>query len=285
MENHDHLKTTFRTKWGTHAYDKMPFRLVNAGATFQRAMYIAFKGLINKSMVVYLDGITIYSKKREDHVPHLKAIFEWCRWYEISLNPKKNIFAIEERTLVRFVISTNGIKIDLGRIEDIKVITPPHNKKAMQFFMGKINFVRRFISYFAEILKPLQEMINKDTNFKWTNERKEAFDKIKESIAEDPTLRSPNFDKEFILYTFAFDHSIVTMVTQNNEVGEEFPVSFMSTRLQGVELKYPTIDKQYFLVFKYAKHFRQYLLRSHTKIIVPHLAIRCLMIQKELGYR
>ena len=61
-----------------------------------------------------------------------------------------------------FVISLDGITIDLGRIEAIKVITPPHNMKAMQSFLGKINFVRRFISKFVEIVKPLQEMINKD---------------------------------------------------------------------------------------------------------------------------
>ena len=58
----DRLKMTFRTKWGTHAYDKMPFRLINVGATFQQAMDIAFRGLINKSVVVYLDDIIVYSK-------------------------------------------------------------------------------------------------------------------------------------------------------------------------------------------------------------------------------
>ena len=59
----------------------------------------------------------------------------------------------------------------------------------------------------------------------------------------------------------------------------------MSTGLQGVELNYPTIDKQAFVVFKVVKHFRLYLLRSHTKIIVPHSTIRYLLIQKELGDR
>ena len=105
----------------------------------------------------------------------------------------------------------------------------PHNQKAMQYFLGKINFVRRFISDFAEIVKPLQKMFKKDSNFKWTKERKEAFEKIKEAIAEAPTLRSPNFDNEFILYTYAFDHSIVVVLTQKNEYREEFTVSFMST--------------------------------------------------------
>ena len=146
-------------------------------------MDIAFRGLLNKFVVVYLDDITVYSKTRGDHIPHLKAIFERCRWYGISLNPKKSIFAMEEGTLLRFVISPEGITIDPGRIEATKAIVLPHNKKAMQSFLGKINFVRRFIFDFAAIVKPLQEMIKKDSNFKWTKERREAFDKIKESIA------------------------------------------------------------------------------------------------------
>ena len=61
MAKEDRLKMTIQTKWGTYAYDKMPFRLINVGATFQWAMDIAFKGLIKKFIVVYLDDITIYS--------------------------------------------------------------------------------------------------------------------------------------------------------------------------------------------------------------------------------
>ena len=68
---HDQLKTTFRTKWGTYAYQKMPFGLINAGATFQRAMDTAFKGLINRTVVIYLDDITVFSKERYNHLHDL----------------------------------------------------------------------------------------------------------------------------------------------------------------------------------------------------------------------
>ena len=73
------------------------------------------------------------------------------------------------------------------------------------------------------------------------------------------------------------------MLTQKNEDGEEFPIYFMSTGLQGAELKYPAIDKQAFAVFKAVKHFHPYLLKSHTKIIVPHSMVKALLIQKEPG--
>jgi hypothetical protein len=72
----DKLKTAFRTKWGIYAYQKMPFGLVNTCATFQRAMNVAFHGLINKSIVVYVCDITIYYKNHSDHISHLKQVFE-----------------------------------------------------------------------------------------------------------------------------------------------------------------------------------------------------------------
>ena len=108
----DRLKMTFQTKWVTYAYDKMPFGLSNVGATFQRAMDIALRGLINKSIVIYLDDIFVYTKNQEDHAPHLKAIFERCRRYEISLNSKKSIFVMEEGTFLSYLISPKGITID-----------------------------------------------------------------------------------------------------------------------------------------------------------------------------
>eukprot|EP00253_Pinus_taeda_P016169 PITA_16169 len=92
----DQLKTTFRTKWGTYAYQKMPFGLINAGATFQRAMDTAFRGLINRTVVVYLDDITVFSKERSNHLHDLNQIFQRCKRYGIYLNPKKSFFALDQ---------------------------------------------------------------------------------------------------------------------------------------------------------------------------------------------
>ena len=67
----DRLKTTFRTKWGTFAYRRMPFGLINAGATFKRDMDIYFHDMIGRSVLVYLNDVMIFSKKREEHAFHL----------------------------------------------------------------------------------------------------------------------------------------------------------------------------------------------------------------------
>ena len=68
------MKIAFTTKWGTFAYRHMPFRLLNAGATFQRAMDEAFIGLVNKCIIIYMDDLTVFSKNLADHIADLKQI-------------------------------------------------------------------------------------------------------------------------------------------------------------------------------------------------------------------
>ena len=67
----DQEKTTFTTPWGTFMYAKMSFGLMNTGATFQRAMDIAFAEEKDKILVIYLDDITVFSKSDKEHVSHM----------------------------------------------------------------------------------------------------------------------------------------------------------------------------------------------------------------------
>jgi hypothetical protein len=76
MSPPDQLKTTFCTPWGTYDYRKIPFGLINVGATFQRAMDITFHSLINQSVVVYLDDVTIFSKNKGYHLAHLRSVLQ-----------------------------------------------------------------------------------------------------------------------------------------------------------------------------------------------------------------
>jgi hypothetical protein len=153
----------------------------------------------------------------------------------------------------------------------------------MQSLFKKINFVRKFTPNFAKIIKPLQKMICKYVKFKWDDERNNAFNDIKNSIYQAPVLRSPDFNKDFFLYTFASDQSLAAVLTQKDDDNNEDLMSFMSTNLQGVELNYPSIDKHAYAVYKEVKHFRSYILKNHTKVIVLHPAVRSLFTQQEMG--
>jgi hypothetical protein len=187
--------------------------------------------------------------------------------------------------LLGHIISQAGILIEPERIKAITQLPLPHNKKAMKSFFGKINFVRKFTPNFTEIIKPLQKMIHKDSKFKWDDDRKDAFKNIKSTISPAPVLRSPDFNRDFKLYTFTSDQSLAAVLTRKDDANNEASVSFMSTNLQGAELNYPTIEKQAYAVYKAVKHFRSYILKNHTKVIVPHPTVRSLFTQQEMGER
>jgi hypothetical protein len=113
----DQDKTAFTTPWGAFMYVKMPFGLMNARATFQRAMDIAFVEELGKFIVIYLDDVTVFSQSNDEHLQHLRRVFEKCRKFGISLNPKKSLFRLEEGKLLGNIISKDGIKIDPSRIK------------------------------------------------------------------------------------------------------------------------------------------------------------------------
>jgi len=70
------------------------------------------------------------------------------------------------------------------------------NKKAIQSFLGNVNFLQKFISDYAQIVKPLQDTLNKDAIYKWKKREKDTFDQIKLTIVDAPTLYNPDFGKD-----------------------------------------------------------------------------------------
>ena len=198
---------------------------------------------MHNSVIVYLDDITIFSKRRHDHLFSLRQVFERCRKYGISLNPKKSVFAATEGKILGFFVSKDGKIIDPKRIEAIAKTGLPRSKKAMEYFLGKINFARRFVPNFAQIVRPLQDMIKKDVLFRWFDIQKDAFSNMNNAIMDVPALMLPYFSKYFILYTFSTDFSYVAMLTQKNAEDVEIPISFMSSTFEGAELNYTQVDK------------------------------------------
>jgi hypothetical protein len=190
-------------------YENMSFGLMNVGKTFQRAMDIAFVEEKHKFILIYLDDITGFSDFDEQHLEHLRKVFQKCRKFGISLNPKKSNFGMQEGNLLGHIISKEGIKIDPTRVEGILKISTPRRNKEVQSFLGKVNFMRRFIPNLVEIIKHITNMLRKGNEIKWTPEARKSFEDIKVALTKAPMLASPYFTKDFILFSFASEHTIV----------------------------------------------------------------------------
>jgi hypothetical protein len=239
----DREKTTFTTPWGTFMYAKMPFGLMNARTTFQRAMDIEFIGEKEKFVVIYLDDIRMFSQSDTKHCDHLRKVFLKCRKFGLSLNPKKSLFAMKEGKVLGHIVSVEGVRIDSSRVEAIQTLSLPRSKKEVQSFLGKINFLRRFVLNFAKLVKYITTMLRKGSEIKWTVESRNSFDQIKKDLTEALVLISPDYSKEFLIFSLASFDTVATVLLQKNVEGLEQPIAFFSRVLRDVELKYDIMDK------------------------------------------
>jgi len=162
-------------------------------------------------LVIYFDDITMYSKFDEDHLQHLRIVFEKCRKYGISLNPKKSLFGMEKGKMLGHIISKDGIRIDPLKIKAIQKVDIPRNKKEIHSFLGRINFLRRFIPNLAEIIRFISNMLKKYIEIKWTEEAINSFNEVKFSLSLAPILINPYYTQDFIVFTFSSEHSISTV--------------------------------------------------------------------------
>ncbi|XP_057847899.2 uncharacterized protein LOC131057758 [Cryptomeria japonica] len=86
------------------------------------------------------------------------------------------------------LIIERGTLIDSERVEAISRISLRASQKELRYFFGKINFVRNFITGFTEIVKPLNEMLKKNSKMEWTPLARKSFEEIKQAIVDAPVL-------------------------------------------------------------------------------------------------
>ena len=149
---------------------------------------------------------------------------------------------MKEGKLLGHIISEKGIRIDPKRVAAIQKIGMPRNKKEIQSFLGKVNFLR-FITNFVEVVNYVNNMLKKENNFKCSVEAKKSFTDIKKALFEAPVLVSPNFAKEFMIFSFASKHTIVGVFLQKNEQNLEQPIAFYNKALRDSTLKYDIMEK------------------------------------------
>jgi hypothetical protein len=158
MAPEDIHKTTFRVPGtvGLFEYVVMTFGLKNACATYQRAMNYIFHDLIGKLVEIY---IVVKSASIEGHLGDVRQVLERTRRFGLKMNPKKCAFGISAGQFLGFLVHERGIEIGLKSQEAANTMVPPTTKKDLQQLIGKINFVRMFISNLSGRIEPFIELV------------------------------------------------------------------------------------------------------------------------------
>jgi hypothetical protein len=270
MEIEDILKTAFRCPGhiGLFEWVVMTFGLKNAGATYQRAMNYIFHELIGKIVEIYIDDVVIKSLNHDSHLKDVKRTLECTRKHGLKMNPNKCAFGVSAGEFLGFLVHEGGIEVGKKSMKAIDEVVPPTNLKELQSLLGKINFVRRFISNLSQKVLPFYPLlrIKKDQIFVWGDEQQKAFDEIKQYMKEPPVLVPPQLNKPFKLYVAADTKTIASALIQEFE-GKERIVAYLSQKLLDPETRYSAAEKLCLCVYYSCTKFRHYLLNANALYI------------------
>ncbi|MBW0566522.1 hypothetical protein O181_106237 [Austropuccinia psidii MF-1] len=130
-EGDEHL-TCFRTKYGSYEYLVIPFGLTNAPACFQNLVNDVFYDLLDIYVVVYLDEIIVFSKFEGEHVTHVSTFLSRLRANNLFAKASKCLFHVTSVEYLGCVVSSEGLKMDQTKVQQILNWPPRRNLKALQ---------------------------------------------------------------------------------------------------------------------------------------------------------
>ena len=278
-------KAAFITHNGVYEWSRMPFGLKNAPMTFQMVMGQVLRELNWKHVLCYIDDILVFSSNFQEHLVHLDIVFQKLREAGLTLKSEKCHFAVEKVLYLGHIITTDGVKVDASKTDAVRNYARPKTQKDVRSFLGLCNYYRRFIQNFAKIATPLNQLLQKDVPFKWSEKCEEAFQKLKDMLITAPMLRYPNMNAPFILSTDASGTAIGYILGQKASDGKEMVVAYGGRSLRPDERKYTVSEQECLAVVEGIKAYKEYLSFQKFTVYTDHQALKWLNSIKDPSTR
>ena len=157
----DQEKIAFKTPTSYYHYQVMPFCLKNAGSTYQRMVKRIFESQLGRNVEAYIDDMVIKSKQVEEHLADLREVFSVLWEHKLCLNASKCSFGVSSRKFLNYMITHQGIEVNLDQIKAINNLHPPRNPKEVQKLTRMVATLNRFISQSADRCHPFFQLLHK----------------------------------------------------------------------------------------------------------------------------
>ena len=278
LDKDSRAKTAFVTPFGKYKFLMVPFGLAQAPAYFQLLMNKVLEGL--SYAMTYLDDI-IFSKNEEDHLRHLEEVFCQLRQAGLKMKCSKCDFFKSEIHYLGHLISADGISPLPDKLDTIKKMPMPKHMKEIKQFLGLTGYYRKFVPRFADISRPLTQLMKKETKFVWTPECQKSFELLKSFLCGEPILKYADTSKPYTLYTDASKYRWVgvksqshTTVIDGKSVTTDHPVAFVSGLFRGNQLNRAALTKEAYAIYMSVKKLSFYLIQADVLLKSDHLPLK-----------
>ncbi|XP_056017057.1 uncharacterized protein LOC130053684 [Ostrea edulis] len=270
-ENHKERTAFTVGPLGFFEYERMPFGLANAPATYQRLMEDIFADLNLSICIIYLDDIIVFSRTFEDHLERLERVLQRIQNSGLKLSPSKCQF-----------FQTKGIEPDPEKVDKVKSWPTPRTPEEVRKFLGFIGYYRKFVRNFSKLARPLTDLTpspqsskkkgkqQSSVNWRWGREQQEAFDVLRQHLISPPILGYPDMTIPFELHTDASSKGLGAILYQE-QAGMKRVIGYASRGLTPAERNYPA-HKLEFLALKWSitEKFKDYLYGSKFTAITDN---------------
>jgi hypothetical protein len=173
----------------------MSFGLTNNPAYFIYLMNSVFMTELNKFVVVFIDGILIYSKNEKEHAKHLRIVLQRLQDHKLYAKFFKCQFWLDSVKFLGHTISKDGIFVDPSKVREVMDWKAPKSVHQIRSFLGLVGYYRRFILDFSRIAKPMTELLKKGVKFVWSEACEKAFHTLRQHLTSAPVLLQPDNSK------------------------------------------------------------------------------------------
>lgn len=280
VREHDIPKTAFISRHGLYEFTSTPFGMINSGATFQRVMELAMKGLQWQICIIYIDDCIVFSSTFDEHIERLQLVFQRLREANLKLKPRKCELLKPEVTFLGFRVTGNGVRPDPNNVAKVLQWPVPTNVTEIKQFLGLCSYYRKHIKGMSVAAKPLFDLTRKDSKLVWTEGCQCAFDALKKALTGTQVMALPRNDgRNFILDVDACNYGIGGVLSQIQD-GEERVIAYASRSLNRAETNYCVTDKELLAIKYFVEYFRHYLLGRHFTVRSDHRALKFLFSMK-----
>jgi len=178
--------------------------------------------------------------------------------------------------------------MDPVKVAGVTEWSTPSNRKEVQSFLGFTNFYRRFIQGFSHLARPLFDLTQKDTDWRWGADEQSAFDSLKERITTALILALPDNSRPFRIEADSSDFATGAVLSQQLPEDDKWhPVAFLSKSLSPVERNYEIHDKEMLAIVRALEEWRHFVegAEHHCKIWTDHKNLQYFMTAKKLHRR
>lgn len=191
-----------------------------------------------------MDDIVIHTNGTlEEHQAIVEQHLAKLSKLGLFLKPEKCHFHQREVEYLGMIVGNRQVKMDPVKIKGIIEWPTPRNLKELCSFLGFLNFYRSFIENFSKRAQPLNDLTCKGRPFIWSQECEDAFVDLKMACSSKPVLKTPDWNKQFIMQTDASNYVLGVVIQQEYEDGLH-PVAFHSRSLLPAERNYNVHDKE-----------------------------------------